>query len=59
MSVQAQDRHVVRTTIDQRGEQTINRDATTSGGIWAFASDNVAVLKWCLNRSEQAYNTKA
>ena len=33
LSVQAQDRYVVRTTIDQRGEQTLNRDAKTTGGI--------------------------
>ena len=59
MSVPAQDRHAVRTAIDQRGEQTINRDAKISGAIRAFASDNAAVLMWCLNRCEQAYNTKA
>ena len=59
MSVQAQERHPVRTAIDQRGEQTINRDAKTAGGIKAFASDKSSVLKWCLNRSEQAQNTKS
>ena len=31
MSVQAQDHYPHRTSIDQRGEQTINRDAKTSG----------------------------
>ena len=31
MSVQAQTVHPVRTSIDQRGEQTINKDAKTSG----------------------------
>ena len=31
MSVQGQDRYPSRTAIDQRGEQTINRDAKTSG----------------------------
>lgn len=30
-SVQGQDRHPVRTATDQRGEQTINRDAKTVG----------------------------
>ena len=46
-------------SIDQRGEQTINRDAKTVGGIKNFASNKSAVLKWCLNCSEQAKNTKA
>ena len=59
MSVQAQDRYPVRTAVDQRGEQTINRDAKTAGGIRNIAKDSNAVLKWCLNRSEQATNTKA
>ena len=59
MSVQAQDRYPVRTAVDQRGEQTINRDAKTAGGIKNIAKDPNAVLKWCLNRSEQASNTKA
>ena len=31
MSVQAQTNHPVRTSVDQRGEQTINKDAKTSG----------------------------
>ena len=31
LSVQAQETHPVRTAIDQRGKQTINRDAKTSG----------------------------
>ena len=31
LSVQAKETHPVRTTIDQRGEQTINRDAKTLG----------------------------
>ena len=58
MSIQAQDRHPLRTAIDQRGEQTINRDAKTSGGVKAFATDSSSVLKWCLNRSQQAQNTR-
>ena len=37
LSVQAQERYV-RTAIDRRGEQTINRDAKTSGGISQFAA---------------------
>ena len=31
LSVQAQETNPVRTAIDQQGEQTINRDAKTSG----------------------------
>ena len=37
LSVQAQDRYAVRTSIDQRGEQTFNRDAKTTGGVKSFA----------------------
>ena len=59
MSVQAQESFPVRIAIDQRGEQTTNRDAKTSGGIKSFAADSSAILKWTLNRAEQAENTKA
>ena len=59
MSVQAQERYAVRTAIDQRGEQTINRDARTSGGISQFAAKEANVLKWTLNRSEAAANVAA
>ena len=55
-SVQGQDRYAIRTSIDQSGEQTTNQDAKTSGGITSFKK---YVLKWCLNRSEQASNTRA
>ena len=37
----------------------MNRDAKTTGGIKYFAADSSAVLKWTLNRSEQAKNTGA
>ena len=59
MSVQAQERFPLRVPVDQRGEQTLNRDAKTTGGIKYFAADSSAVLKWTLNRSEQAKNTGA
>ena len=59
LSVQAQSRYPLRTSIDQRGEQTINRDAKTSGGIQSFASNNDSILTWTLNRSYQAENTQA
>ena len=35
LSIQAQEKHLLRTAADQRGEQTINRDAKTSG-IYSF-----------------------
>ncbi|KAG1685941.1 hypothetical protein GQR58_008889 [Nymphon striatum] len=59
LSVQGQDRYKCRIAIDQRGEQTINKDAKVSGGIKYFASDENAILKWTLNRSAQAKNTNA
>ena len=46
----------LRVAVDQRGEQTLNRDAKTTGGITHFASDNSSILKWTLNRAEQAKN---
>ena len=57
VSIQSQDRYPLRTAIDQRGEQTINRDAKTAGGITNIANDENSVLKWTLNRSEEAKNT--
>ena len=59
LSVQGQDEYPCRTAVDERGEQTINRDAKTSGGIKYFASDPRSILKWTLNRSTQARNTQA
>ena len=59
MSVQAQERFPLRVPVDQSGEQTLNRDAKTTGGIKYFAADSSAVLKWTLNCSEQAKNTGA
>ena len=46
------------TPIDQRGEQTINRDAKVAGGIKYFASDQNAILKWTLNHAAQVKNTE-
>ena len=37
LSVQGQDKYPLETLIDQRGEQTMNRDAT--GGIKAFTTN--------------------
>ncbi|KAG1711251.1 hypothetical protein GQR58_002553 [Nymphon striatum] len=57
LSVQAQTACSIRTSIDQRGEQSINRDAKTPGGIRFFASNKEAILKWCLNRADVAKST--
>ena len=57
--VQRQGRYATSTSIDERGEQTINRDTKTSGGIKSFECNRKSVLKWCLNRSEQASNSRA
>ena len=54
LSVQAQDSYPLKTSIDQRGDQTINHDAMTSGGISSFANSSSSILKWCLNRSDAA-----
>ena len=59
LSAQAQNKYPLRTAIDQRGEQTINRDAKVAGGVKYFSTREESVLKWCLNRSDQAENTKA
>ena len=58
--MQGQDNYTCQTVVDQRVEQTINRDAKASGGSYQyFASDPRSVLKWTLNRSTQARNTQA
>ena len=57
LSVQAQDHYPNRTAIDQRGEQSINRDAKTAGGIKKVYSSESSILKWTLNRARQSANT--
>ena len=56
LSFQAQDKYPLRTVVDQRGEQTKNRNAKTAGGIKSFGVKSENVMKWCLNRAEQAKN---
>ena len=58
ISVQGQDKYPLRTAIDQRGEQTLNRDAKMPGGITGFATDDATVSKWTLNRSSVAEITE-
>ena len=57
--MQGEDRYAIRTSINERGEQTINRGAKTCGGIKSFVSNEKSVLKWCFNGSEQASNSRA
>ena len=57
--VQSQDRYPLRTAIDMRGEQTLNKDAKTSGGVTQFASSSSSVQKWAMNRSDAAETRKA
>ena len=57
--MQGRNNYLICTSIEQRGEQTINRDTKTTRSIQNFASNKSAVLKWCLNRSEQAKNIEA
>ena len=45
LSVQAQDKCPLRTSIDQRGEQTMTRDAKITGGIKAFTTKEYSILK--------------
>ena len=59
LTVQSQDRYPLRTAIDMRGEQTLNRDAKTSGGVTQFASSISSVQKWAMNRSDAAETKKA
>ena len=59
LSVQAKNCYPLRTAIDQRGEQTLNKDAKSYIGIKYFASNESSVLKWTLNQAKQAENTKA
>ena len=44
LSVQGQDRYAIKTSIDQREEQAVNRDAKTSGGIKSIVSNKKSVL---------------
>ena len=44
----------MHTPIEQRGEQMLNREAKTTGGISKFAGNDDSVTKWTLNRSSQA-----
>ena len=55
-SVQSQARYNLRTAVDQRGEQSLNKDAKTVGGVRRFSVDNNAVTKWTMGRADQVRN---
>ena len=59
LSIQCQSRYDLRTPVDQRGEQTVNREAKVPGGVKLLRPDDQLLLKWTLNRSKQAENTSA
>ena len=45
VSVQAQDQYPLRSAIDQRGEQTLNREAKSVGGIGRFGGNIDSIIK--------------
>ena len=54
MSVQVQYRYTICTSIDQRGEQTLNKDAKTAGGVRGFAANQPSVLRWNFNNRKHS-----
>ena len=52
--MQAQDQYPLRTAFDQRGEQTLNREAKSVGGIGRFGGNIDSIIKWTLNSALQA-----
>ena len=58
ISVQSEERYPLRTAIDKRGEQTLNNDAKTSGGVTQYASSLSLVQKWAMHRSDAADTRK-
>ena len=54
VSVQAQGQYPLRTAFDQRGEQTLNREEKSVGGIGRFGGNIDSVIKWTLNSALQA-----
>ena len=47
LSVQAQDKYPLRTPIDQHGEQTLNKDAKSTGGIKKLRKH-----QWCSHQMD-------
>ena len=57
LSVQGLGNYVLRTAIDQRGEETISRNAKVAGSIKYCSADEGSIFHWTLNRAQQAENT--
>ena len=53
ISVQGQDRYPFQAAMDHRGEETLNHDAKTGGGLTNFACNIDVVTKWTLNKSAE------
>ena len=53
-SVHLKARYNLQTTVDQQGEQSLNKDAKTVGGVRRFSADNAPVTKWTMGRANQA-----
>ena len=56
ISVQSQARCNLRTAVDQRGEQSLNKNVKTVGGDRRFSADNDVVFKCTMGRADQAQN---
>ena len=54
-SVQSQARYNLRTAVDQREEQSLNKDRKTVDGVRRFSADNDAVTKWTMGRADQTW----
>ena len=55
-SVQSQARYNPQTAVEQRGEQSLNKDAKIVGSIRRFSPDNDAVTNWTMGRADQTRN---
>ena len=55
-SVQSQARYNLRTAVDQRREQSLNKDAKTVGVVRKLSPDNDAVTKWNMGSANQSRN---
>ena len=56
--VQAQDRYPIRTAMDQRGKQTLSKDAKTTGGVKGFAVNQATILRWTFNTTKHSCHHK-
>ena len=54
-SVHSQARYNLRTAVDQREEQSLNKDRKTVDGVRRFSADNDAVTKWTMGRDDKTW----